>query len=369
MNVFLCVSNISLARLFALVVVSVLLVAHLNVGRAAAISYTGVATPSTTAYGANIFAFEPDTPPTGNWTSTTTSLTEGRAAAYLMPVLSGTCDAAAVTSLIATINTTAIDLAMGTSQDLAGVDMRFVDTTDINLVAPALPLSSVLSGSHYIFGGPGGVNIGVRGITNPMITNTPQAIPGTVSIQLNTSGMTVADYKNLAISVHHDLLDGPFGFVNSVTTSQPVVQVQTNDAACHPITARNDTGKTSVGQVLQVPAVTGLLANDEGANLTVTGNTQPGHGAVTVQPDGSYVYTPNNGFIGEDTFTYTVTDAYGQTRTATVYITIDGSSEETLANTGTSYGPWTTGIAFTLLAVALALARNAKRRVVRYRYR
>lgn len=363
MNVSFDTAKISLARLFALGLVLVLLVAHLNVGRAAAVSYTGVATPSTTAYGANIFAFEPDMPPTGNWTSTTTSLEEGRAAAYLMPILSGTCDAAAVTSLIATINTTAIDLAPGTSQDLAGVMMAFVDITDTGFVAPTLPLAAILSGATW---NPN--NSAARGLTSGLFTTPATPIPGSISIQLDTVGMTVADYKNLAISVHHDLLDGVFGFVNSVTSSQPIVQVQTNDAACHPITARNDTGKTSAGQVLQVPAAKGLLANDEGAGLTVTGNTQPGHGTVTVQPDGSYVYTPNKGFTGEDTFTYTVTDVYGQTHTATVDITVDEPSEETLANTGTGHGLWSTGIALTLLVVALALARTAKRRVVRYRY-
>ena len=66
----------------------------------------------------------------------------------------------------------------------------------------------------------------------------------------------------------------------------------------------------------------GVLANDEGS-LTVTGHSQPGHGTVTVRPDGSFEYTPTPGWSGTDTFTYTVTDGTNPpvTRTVTVEVT------------------------------------------------
>ena len=47
----------------------------------------------------------------------------------------------------------------------------------------------------------------------------------------------------------------------------------------------------------------------DGDPLTyAAGATAPGHGTLTVNPDGSYVYTPAADFNGTDTFTYTVTD-------------------------------------------------------------
>ncbi|MCU0781189.1 MAG: FG-GAP-like repeat-containing protein, partial [Akkermansiaceae bacterium] len=57
----------------------------------------------------------------------------------------------------------------------------------------------------------------------------------------------------------------------------------------------------------------GLLANDFGDNLTVTGVTQPAHGTVTFTPRGGFTYTPNANFTGLDSFFYQVVDANGVT--------------------------------------------------------
>ena len=45
-------------------------------------------------------------------------------------------------------------------------------------------------------------------------------------------------------------------------------------------------------------------------------------GMVLVNPDGTFDYTPAAGFIGEDTFNYTIIDSTGETDTATVEITV-----------------------------------------------
>jgi len=56
-------------------------------------------------------------------------------------------------------------------------------------------------------------------------------------------------------------------------------------------------------------SVTGsVLFNDSGATAVVS-NTAPAHGAVKINADGSFTYTPNPGFKGTDSFTYTATDA------------------------------------------------------------
>jgi hypothetical protein len=51
-----------------------------------------------------------------------------------------------------------------------------------------------------------------------------------------------------------------------------------------------------------------VLRNDHGATA-VARHTNPANGAVTVNADGTFTYTPNAGFKGIDTFTYTATDA------------------------------------------------------------
>lgn len=71
------------------------------------------------------------------------------------------------------------------------------------------------------------------------------------------------------------------------------------------------------------PARIPVLDNDdfEGRNPRVTGTTPPGNGTVTINPDGSITYTPNPGFTGTDTFTYTVTSG-GVTETTTVTVQV-----------------------------------------------
>ena len=44
------------------------------------------------------------------------------------------------------------------------------------------------------------------------------------------------------------------------------------------------------------------------ANLSVSAITQPGHGQATILSDNSVEYTPNDGFIGRDSFHYTISD-------------------------------------------------------------
>jgi VCBS repeat-containing protein len=56
------------------------------------------------------------------------------------------------------------------------------------------------------------------------------------------------------------------------------------------------------------PVAGDVLRNDLGATAVVR-NTSPAHGSVTVNADGTFTYTPQAGFTGTDTFTYTASDA------------------------------------------------------------
>jgi hypothetical protein len=72
--------------------------------------------------------------------------------------------------------------------------------------------------------------------------------------------------------------------------------------------------------------ITGNLATNDtpvaGESNTWTVATDPAHGSVVVNADGTYAYTPATGYVGTDSFTYTITDSNGQTSTATVTITV-----------------------------------------------
>lgn len=67
----------------------------------------------------------------------------------------------------------------------------------------------------------------------------------------------------------------------------------------------------------------GVLQGDtdaDGDNLIANLASQPSNGTVSLNGDGSFLYTPNNGFIGEDSFTYTVNDGQANSNPATVTI-------------------------------------------------
>jgi hypothetical protein len=91
--------------------------------------------------------------------------------------------------------------------------------------------------------------------------------------------------------------------------------------------------------------VTGnVLHNDPGATA-VAQNTNPAHGSVTVNADGSFAYTPKAGFTGTDTFTYTATNAVQLFKDATAngsplppLTTVPGPNGTTTKVSGEGFG-------------------------------
>jgi VCBS repeat-containing protein len=78
----------------------------------------------------------------------------------------------------------------------------------------------------------------------------------------------------------------------------------------------------------------GVLMNDtdiEGDLLLASVVSNASHGNVVLQVDGSFVYVPEPGFIGEDIFTYVASDGTGQSSEATVTISVIASNEAPIA--------------------------------------
>ncbi len=76
---------------------------------------------------------------------------------------------------------------------------------------------------------------------------------------------------------------------------------------------------------LVVTAAEGVLANDTDADsdtLTATLASEPEHGTLELGGDGSFSYTPDSGFSGADTFTYTVSDGTVTSSATTVTLTV-----------------------------------------------
>ncbi len=88
-------------------------------------------------------------------------------------------------------------------------------------------------------------------------------------------------------------------------------------------TAADDTYSVLSSSALAV-AAPGVLANDSnpGGSLTAVLATQPAHGVLSFNADGSFNYTPSAGFVGTDVFGYYATDGTNQSRVAAVTINV-----------------------------------------------
>ncbi len=88
--------------------------------------------------------------------------------------------------------------------------------------------------------------------------------------------------------------------------------------------AVDDAYEAGFGQPLYVGAA-GVLTNDidaDGDPLTALKVTGPANGTLALDADGSFVYIPDAGFDGLDTFTYKASDGTAQSDAATVEITV-----------------------------------------------
>lgn len=88
--------------------------------------------------------------------------------------------------------------------------------------------------------------------------------------------------------------------------------------------AKDDTAVSSMNHPVTIPVV----ENDFDVNLdafTIAAVTQPSSGVVTIQGE-AVIYTPDDAFIGSDTFTYTVQESGGGlTAVAQVNVTVTGN--------------------------------------------
>jgi hypothetical protein len=94
----------------------------------------------------------------------------------------------------------------------------------------------------------------------------------------------------------------------------------------------------NVSTTENVPVTINVLANDSclisGLSCPdgtyVQSVTQPSTGVAVINPDNTVTYTPNNGFIGSDSFTYTASDTLNLfTGTGTVSVTVNPDSSTT----------------------------------------
>src|SRR5439155_13878377 len=119
------------------------------------------------------------------------------------------------------------------------------------------------------------------------------------------------------------------GRTDSGVATVTVIITGANDA---PV-ALDDSFTTVEDTTLNV-AAPGVLANDsdvDGDTLSAVLMSQPTHGSLTLNSNGSFSYTPAANYNGTDSFTYKANDALTDSGVATVTITITGANDVTAA--------------------------------------
>ena len=118
-----------------------------------------------------------------------------------------------------------------------------------------------------------------------------------------------------------------YGFSLTLTAETPPNQA--------PV-ASDDAYSTAEDTVLSV-AAPGVLANDsdpDGDALAATLVAGPTHGALTLNADGSFSYTPAANYNGPDSFSYKASDGSLDSNTATVNLTVNAVNDAPTVTVG-----------------------------------
>jgi VCBS repeat-containing protein len=154
-------------------------------------------------------------------------------------------------------------------------------------------------------------------------------VTGTADWHINSDEPDVLDYDtSFKPSAQEALYE-----VNQYRTSDHDAVVVGLDLLNMPPVAVGDSYSTNEDTTLTV-AAPGVLSNDTDAEhnpLTAALVNGPTHGALTLNADGSFTYTPASNYNGTDSFTYKANDANADSNVATVSITVNAINDAPVA--------------------------------------
>jgi VCBS repeat-containing protein len=174
------------------------------------------------------------------------------------------------------------------------------------------------------------------------VTSVGGAVGGTVSLAAGNITFTPTANYNGPASFAYTLSDGNGG-TDTATVTLTVNPV--NDAPIAVDDAFSGDEDT--------PLAGNVLANDtdvEGNALNATLVAGPANGALVLNADGSFTYTPNANFNGTDSFTYRVNDGTLDGNLATVTLTVNPVNDAPIANDDLASTPINAPVTIAVLA-------------------
>jgi outer membrane protein OmpA-like peptidoglycan-associated protein len=207
-----------------------------------------------------------------------------------------------------------LELVSGADVDAGGAK----EELSLSVEKGTLTLAST-AGLNFVSGANGDAAFTVRGsladlnaAMSGLTYRTPEDFSGTDELTV-----TLDDLGNSGDG-------GPLSDTKTVSITVVLVNdapMAVDDAATVP----SNGGAVTGGYVVDV--LSNDWDEDVDQTLVVSAVTPPSHGTVVIAEDGSVVYTPEDFYCGEDTFTYTVSDGQGGTATATVTLTVGGDKD------------------------------------------
>jgi VCBS repeat-containing protein len=217
-----------------------------------------------------------------------------------------TADGVVAATLAETTHQVAMPIVLSmTNQSLAAVDDAYRMRMDTTLSMTAA--QGVLANDSYPNGNLPAVLL-VAGVAHG-------------DLQLNEDGSF--DYTPASGFAGQDAFT--YRLSDGVLTSNTATVALTVAAADRAPVAAADAYVTREDEPLRVSAANGVLGNDSDPDqdaLTAELITGPAHGGVTLNSNGSFVYTPAAAFHGQDAFTYQASDGEMVSTPATVTITV-----------------------------------------------
>ncbi|MER6128613.1 esterase-like activity of phytase family protein [Streptomyces sp. NPDC001795] len=131
------------------------------------------------------------------------------------------------------------------------------------------------------------------------------------------------------------------GIVTAAATAVVLSLVGTGPAGAGTpkLRARDDAYTAHAGRTLTIGSRHGVLADDSGSPTTLVAHTKTAHGTLALKQDGSFSYTPDAGYHGTDTFTYTISDAVRLYQTHLKPLAVIGGVPVTAGAYGSSLYP------------------------------
>ena len=128
--------------------------------------------------------------------------------------------------------------------------------------------------------------------------------------------------------------NGPDSFTYKANDGQADSNVATVSITVGAVNDAPVANADSIAATEDTPASGNVLANDtdvDGDALTAILVSGPAHGSLTLNPDGSFTYTPAANYNGPDSFTYKANDGQADSNVATVSITVGAVNDAPVA--------------------------------------